>query len=92
MIPTIKNEQAQYVVADLHFQVSPAVVAVGRLVYFLPLGHIQFLALLIGPTYLLRSVQTPNQVRKQFFPVCGDFGYVEFFIDSEVELQKHWFV
>jgi hypothetical protein len=29
----------------------------------LPCRHIQFLALLIGPTYPLRSVQTPNQVK-----------------------------
>jgi hypothetical protein len=51
-------------------------VSVGRLVDFLPLGRIQFLFLLVGPTYPLRSVQTTNQARTRFFRLCGVFVYV----------------
>jgi hypothetical protein len=59
------------VAVDLPFQVRTlkifrSAVSVGRLVDFLPLGRIQFLVLLIGPTYSLRSVQTPNQARTQY--------------------------
>jgi hypothetical protein len=55
------------VAGDLPFQVSPEI-------FDRPLGRIQFLALLIGPTYPFRSVQTLIQVWIRFFPFCGVFG------------------
>jgi hypothetical protein len=61
------------VAVDLPIQVFRLAVSVGRLVDFLTLGRIQFLVLLIVPTYPLRSVQTPNQARTRFFRFCGVF-------------------
>jgi hypothetical protein len=43
----------------------------GRLMDFIFSGRIQFDASLIGPTYPLRSVQTPNQAKTIFFSFCG---------------------
>jgi hypothetical protein len=56
---------------------------VGNLVDFLPLGCIQFLVLLIGPTYLLGSVQTPNQARTQ------NTAY-DAFTDSQPQQNLRW--
>jgi hypothetical protein len=89
--------QAFYIFWAINCSSSPknfrSVVPVGRLVDFLPLGRIQFLVLLIGPTYLLRSVQTPNQARTRIFRFVlfldkfikywETFGYVDFFVDCK---------
>jgi hypothetical protein len=73
----------------------------GRWLDFLPSGRIKFLVLLIGPTYPLRSVQTPNQARTRFFVFVvfldqlmkywKTFGYVHFFVDCKTVFEKHWF-
>jgi hypothetical protein len=57
------------VAVPLSFQVAS--VALGRLMDFLSLELIQYLALVIGPTYTLRRVQTPNQ--NPFISMCGVF-------------------
>jgi uncharacterized protein (DUF2062 family) len=45
-------------------------VAVGRFMDIFPFGTYSISALLIGPTYPLRNVQTPNKARKRYFTFC----------------------
>jgi hypothetical protein len=64
------------VALDFIFQVGPKIFNRSYLwvfVDFLALGRIQILVFLIGPTYPLRSVQTPNQARTRFFFVIVVF-------------------
>jgi hypothetical protein len=51
-----------------------AIIVAVDLPYENTLGRIQILVFQIGPTYPLRSVQTPNQARTRFFRFCGVFG------------------
>jgi hypothetical protein len=80
-------------------------VSVGCLVDFCPLGRIQFLILLIGPTYPLRSLHCADAKSNQntifsclwcFWINLSSTGrhldmYIHFFVDCKTGFEKHWF-